>query len=522
MIEQRAGSSQMTEGPPSPAARGPVPEKRRPTPSGAILLLELDRGSQTPLSEQIYAAVKAAIDAGRLQPGSPLPSSRALSTDLGVARSTVVLAYEHLRKEGFLDGALGRVNRVNARCARAPIPASRPLSRGAATSAHAPLSRRAEQVAQMSFGGYAGLTDTPKPFRTAVPALDLFPVGVWQKLLSRVWRRSSPRALGYGDPLGCKPLRRAIAQYLRSARGIGCSDDQVVICAGSQHAINLCAQLTLDPGDLVWMEDPGYPGAVHALTLNQARIAPVPIDEHGLQVQAGVEAAPDARLAYVTPARQCPLGVAMSAARREALLTWARSAGAWILEDDYDSELRYASRPPSPIAALDAMDRVIFVGTFSKIMFPSLRLGYLVVPPGLVEPLRRLRLLSDFASPYLLQATVAEFITEGHFERHIRRMRTLYERRQTTLVSTLQERLRGLVEVAPSGAGMNLVVWLPPHLDDCRVARKAKALDLDLLPLSAMTIAHRRRPGLVLGFGGVQEAEIVDGVAKLERALHGD
>ena len=492
-------------------------EKRSPAPIGAILLLKLDRNSRKPLSDQIYTGVKGAIDGGRLHAGAPLPSSRALSKDLGVARSTVVLAYEHLRKEGFLDGALGRVNRVSARIVPARMPAVR--VRGDVEPVVPPLSNRGSRLAHMPFEGFSGITETPRAFRTGVPALDLFPVGVWQTLLSRAWRRTSPRALGYGDPLGYRPLRQAIARYLRSARGLHCSEDQILICAGSQQAINLCAHLLFDPGDAVWMEDPGYAVARHALAVNEARIVPVPVDDLGLDVEAGVAAAPDARLAYVTPARQCPLGVTMSAARRGALLKWARSANAWILEDDYDSELRYASRPPASLWTLEPDGRVIFVGTLSKILFPALRLGYLVVPPGLVEPFRRARVLSDFTSPYLLQAAVAEFIDQGHFERHIRRMRTLYQRRHELLVHLLKKRFDSTLEFASSDAGMNLVVWLPRHLDDRAVATEAKKHDLDLMPLSALTMTHHRRPGLLLGVGGIAEREIVEGVQRVERVL---
>ncbi len=371
----------------------------------------------------------------------------------------------------------------------------------------------------MPFEGFVGIAETPRPFRSGVPALDLFPVGLWQKLLSRAWRRSSPRALGYGDPLGYPPLRQAIAQYLRSARGLQCSDDQVIICAGSQQAINLCAELAFDPGDAVWMEDPGYIIARHALIAHEARVVPVTVDDEGIDVDAGVRAAPHARLAYVTPARQCPIGVTMSPRRREALLSWARSADAWILEDDYDSELRYASRPPAPLFTQDNTGRVMFAGTLSKIMFPALRLGYLVVPHGLIEPFRRLRVLSDFTSPYLLQATMAEFIVEGHFERHIRRMRTLYQRRHHVLVHLLQKRLGSRVEIVPSDAGMNLTVWLQPHLDDRLVAKEARRVDLDLLPVSVLTLTPGRRPGLLLGFSGIQEREILEGVDKLDRVL---
>jgi GntR family transcriptional regulator / MocR family aminotransferase len=492
-------------------------EKPTSTRSGAILLVRLDRQSSRPLSDQIYSGIRTAIETGRLVSGASLPSSRALARDLGVARSTIILAYEHLRKEGFVDGALGRVHRV---IARAESPRAGPVrTPGRAEPTPAPLSRRGARIAAMPFDGFSGITETPRAFRTGVPALDLFPVGIWQKLLARAWRRSSTRALGYGDPLGYLPLRQAIGQYLRSARGLLCHEDQILICAGSQQAINLCAQLTFDPGDAVWMEDPGYAVARHALAVNEARIVPVPVDGAGLDVRAGIEAAPRARLAYVTPARQCPLGVTMSIARREALLAWARASDAWILEDDYDAELRYASRPPAPLWTLDPNGRVIFVGTLSKILFPALRLGYIVVPPPLVEAFRRLRVLSDFASPNLLQATVAEFITEGHFERHIRRMRTLYQRRQELLVHVLKKRLGDRVEVASSDAGMNLVVWLPPHLDDRLVVAEAKRHDLDLMPLSALTVAHHRRPGLLLGFGGIQEREIVEGVDRLERVL---
>ena len=490
---------------------------RTSTPSSAILLVALDRQCTKPLSEQIYASIKTAIETGRLRTGAPLPSSRSLARDLGVARSTVMLAYEHLRKEGYLDGGLGRVNRVRERVVPVRRPAVRVLRR--ADGPALALSRRGQHVMQLPLDGLQGIMETPRAFRTGVPALDLFPIATWQKLLSRAWRKSSPRALGYGDPFGYAPLRQAIGQYLRSARGLQCNEEQILICAGSQQAINLCAHLSCDPGDKVWMEDPGYIGARNALVVNEAHLVPVPVDEFGIDVQAGIEAAPDARLAYVTPARQCPLGVTMNVGRREALIAWARSANAWILEDDYDSELRYASRPPAPLWTMDPNGHVVFVGTLSKIMFPALRLGYMVIPPGLIEAFRRVRVLSDFTSPYLLQAAVAEFIREGHFERHIRRMRTLYQRRHELLVHLLKKRLGSRIEVASADAGMNVVVWLPSHLDDRAVAAEAKHYDLDLLPLSALTITHLRRPGLLLGFGGIQEREIAEGVDRLERVL---
>ncbi len=486
------------------------------TRSGAILMVTLDRQSATALAEQIYGSIRAAIEDGRLRAGTPLPSSRSLARDLAVSRSTIMLAYEHLRKEGFLDGRLGRVNCVR-RGAIAPRPQVRLVKRTAAVPP--PLSARASRVAALPPEWFRDYTDVPRAFRTGVPALDLFPVGIWQKVLAKAWRRSTPRSLGYGDPHGYKPLRQAIGEYLRSARGLHCHEDQILICAGSQQAIQLCAQLLFDPGDAVWMEEPGYTIARYALEMNGARVVPVAVDEQGLDVSAGIGAAPQARMAYVTPAKQLPLGVTMSRSRRDELLAWASAANAYVIEDDYDSELRYATSPPAPLATLDAHGRVIFIGTLSKILYPSLRVGYMVVPPPLVEVFRRARVLSDFASPALVQAALTEFITEGHFERHIRRMRMVYQRRQQLLLRGLTTRLGPRVEFAYTDAGMNLVMWLPRHLDDRRVAAEALHHGLDLTPVSAFAVSPQQRPGLLLGFGGIPDQEIVEGVARLERVL---
>lgn len=487
------------------------------TRSGALLLVKLDRDSAAPLAEQIYGSIKGAIEAGRLRGGAPLPSSRSLANDLGVARSTVIVAYEHLRKEGFLEGRLGRVNRV--RSGMVSTRGQVRLVRRTEDALPPPLPARAARMADLPGEWFRNYTDVPRAFRTGVPALDMFPVGIWQKVLAKAWRRATPRSLGYGDPHGYLPLRQAIGHYLRSARGLQCHEDQILICSGSQQAIQLCAQLLFDAGDAVWMEEPGYTIARYALAANGARLVPVPVDHDGLDVAAGIAAAPEATFAYITPAKQLPLGVTMSQARREALLAWANAANAYILEDDYDSELRYGAGPPAPLATLDANGRVIFVGTFSKILYPALRVGYMVLPPGLVEIFRRARVLADFTSPYLLQAALTELINEGHFERHIRRMRTVYQRRQQLLVHTLRSRLGPRVEFAYADAGMNLVMWLPRHLDDRRVAAAALHHDLDLTTLSAFAVSPHQRPGLLLGFGGIHDQEIIEGVDRLERVL---
>lgn len=367
----------------------------------------------------------------------------------------------------------------------------------------------------------AFLGQPPRPFRSGAPALDLFPVDLWGRLLARAWKRSSPRSLGYGDPAGHPPLRAAIARYLRAARGLACTDDQVVVCAGSQQAIDLVGRVLLDEGDSVWIEDPGYVMALASLRANGQRVVAVPVDEHGLDVEAGKRAAPDAKLVYVTPARQVPLGVVLAETRRRALLDWAAAAGAWIFEDDYDSELQFASRPPAPLRALDRTGRVILAGTFSKVLFPALRLGYIVADAPIARAIARARQVTDIATPLLPQAVLAEFIADGHFERHIRRMRSLYHDRQSLLVRLLRAALGSSIEIASTEAGLNLVIWLPPRMDDRDVAAAAAAAGVDVIAISTLRIQRDRssRPGLLLGFGGVRDADLADGVSALARVI---
>lgn len=491
---------------------------RTTSPLGAILLVDLDRNRPAMLSEQIYDSVRRAIDGGQLLPGTALPSSRALAADLGVSRSTVTLAFDLLRREGYLDSALGRVSRVAARTPQPPRISPPPA---ATHPARAPLSARSRQLRGLPPEIADILVKRPRAFRPGIPALDVFPVDIWQRLRARAWRRTTPQTLAYGDVLGYRPLRRALAAHLRSARGLACTEDQVVICNGTQQALDFVARLLADPGDSAWVEDPGHPGARLAFEANGLTVVPVPVDDEGIDVSAGIRAAPAARLAFVTPARQLLLGVTMSERRREALLTWAAAARSWILEDDYDSELRYVSGPLRPLQASDSAGCVVLAGTFSKVMLPSLRMGYMVVPPALVEPLRRLRMAVDLGSPVLPQAVMADFIADGHFARHIRRMRTLYQERHDLLLDRLRERLGGLVDAQPVGAGMTLPVWLAEGIDEHDVARLAPACGLDLRTIGAGTILHRRRPGLLLGFASLTDREIREGVDLLERLLTG-
>ncbi|MGH7718263.1 MAG: PLP-dependent aminotransferase family protein, partial [Gemmatimonadaceae bacterium] len=353
-------------------------------PSAVSLLMSLDDNAKETLHRQIYAGVRGAILSGRLAPGARVPSSRTLATDLGVSRSTVLLALDQLMAEGYLVTRRGSETRVpsvlpeqllavrqrrKARGAR-PRPVRREISRRGSVLSATPSATR--------------LGAAPRPFRSGTPALELFPVEVWARLAARRARGLSISLLDSADPAGYRPLREAIVTHVRTARGVRCTADQVMIVSGAQQALDLSARLLLDPGDGVWLEEPGYLGARSSLIGTGAHIIPVPVDDEGLDVERGARLGQSARLVYTSPSHQYPLGVTMSLTRRLALLAWCRRANAWVLEDDYDSEYRYSGRPLMALQGLDEDDRVIYIGTFSKTMFPTLRLGFLVIPPDLV------------------------------------------------------------------------------------------------------------------------------------------
>ena len=350
-------------------------------------LSAVDRSSAVPLHRQVYHDVREAILARRFTSGMRLPSSRELAAELGVSRNTIVSAFEQLLAEGYVEARTGAGTHVAfalpAELLGGTPPPLEPPSNGIPRAAA--LSRRGTLLARTPMSCSPG-EDKPRAFQVGMPAVDAFPFRTWRQLMSRRWRQLPRSLLCYGDPAGYAPLREAVADYLRASRAVRCRTEQVIIVAGSQQALELCATVLLDPGDAAWIENPGYPGARGALLGGGARLVPVPVDEEGIDVAAGTAACPDARLAYVTPSHQYPLGVVMSLSRRLALLKWAEQAGAWVVEDDYDSEFRYRARPLAALQGLDRHGRVIYVGTFSKVLFPSLRLGYLVVPPDLVEP----------------------------------------------------------------------------------------------------------------------------------------
>jgi GntR family transcriptional regulator/MocR family aminotransferase len=493
-----------------------------------IVLVGLRPDSSEPLYRQIYDGLRRQILDGRLHRGTRLPSSRDLAHDLRVARSTVVQAFDQLRAEGYIETIRRGTTRVSHTLPESRIQADRsiaPRSLGTAGTgsrgkvAPPAPSRRAIAVANAWTEFPVVLNRPARAFRTSVPALDIFPVDLWGRLTARQWRRSPAASLGYADTVGLPALRRAIADYVTTARGVRCTADQVIVTSGSQQALDLVARVLLDPGDRVWMEDPGYFGAGGALTAAGATLVPVPVDREGLDVAEGIRRARGARLAFVTPARQLPLGMTMSLARRLALLAWARDERAWILEDDYDSEFRYSTRPLSSLQSLDESGGVIFSGTFSKVMFPALRLGYLIVPEGLVDVFTLTRRYLDLCPPYLTQSVMAAFIEEGHFSRHIRRMRSVYDARRRLLVSLLTRELAALADIDSPDSGMNLTVWLPRRMSDTEAVRALAAADIDALPLSAFALRRRLRPALLLGFSGIREPDLRDGAATLGAVL---
>jgi GntR family transcriptional regulator/MocR family aminotransferase len=333
----------------------------------------------------------------------------------------------------------------------------------------------------------------------------------------RSWRQGGDSLLSYGEDY--MPLRQAIAGYLGTARGVHCTAAQVILVAGAQQGLDLAARVLLQPGQTAWVEDPGYRGAHGALLAAGVQPVPVPVDAEGLDVAAGVARSSGARLAYVTPSRQFPLGITMSLRRRLELLAWATQAQAWVLEDDYDSEYRYTGRPLTALQGLDREARVIYLGTFSKVLFPALRLAYLVVPGDLVDTFATMRLVVSRHPPLLEQHVLAAFIAEGHFARHIRRMRALYAHRQQVLVDAVQRELSGLLHVPPSDAGMHLVGWLPDGVDDEAVSRRAAAQGIAAVPLSAYTLAAHCQPALVLGYTALNERAIHSGIRRLAQAL---
>jgi GntR family transcriptional regulator/MocR family aminotransferase len=478
--------------------------------------LSLDPDSGAPLHRQLYDELRRAILSGRLAPGARLPATRELAKLTDLSRNTVLSAYEQLRAEGYVEGQMGSGTFVARALPEALTTVPRPAPSDALTPTGMGLSRYGRRIA-----GSPVPTRPPTPnadaFRIGLPALDAFPMDTWRRLFDRRWRRASRSQLTYDDAQGYLPLREAIAEHLAAARGVRCGADQVIVVNGAQQAVDLAARVLLDPGDTVLFEDPGYTMARHALDAHGVDLHPVPVDQDGMIVSEGIAVAPHARLAYVTPSHQNPTGVTMSLSRRMLLLQWARRERAWVLEDDNASEYRYAGRPIAALQGIDTDGRTLYIGTFSKVLFSSLRLGYLVAPPALVPVLVQARQFSDRQSSGMSQAVLADFMIEGHFARHLRRMRVLYAERLDHFVGAIARFAADSLTVDKVEGGINRVGWLAPGVDDREASRAAESAGVRAIPLSMSRIRPVGRGGLVMGFAGV-DAETTDAAM---RALGG-
>jgi GntR family transcriptional regulator/MocR family aminotransferase len=476
------------------------------------LMIRVDPCGGEDLQQQVYAGMRKAILDGVLAPGARVPSSRVLASDLRVSRTTTLWALDQLHAEGYLATRRGSGTYVTEELPDDLVRVRR--VRPVARAGHPPLSGRGRALSELTPAARR-IAGPPRAFRMGTPAVDLFPVRLWTKLTNRRLRGVRLSQLDYGDT---PELREAIAGYLQSARGTRCTADHVVVVPGAQAGLDIMARLLLDAGDAAWIEEPGYPGARGALLGAGARPVPVPVDGEGLDVAAGMRRAPEARLAYVTPSHQFPLGVLMGLPRRLALLKWAAAARAWILEDDYDSEFRYGTRPIPCLHGLDVDGRVVYLGTFSKTLFPTLRLGFIIVPPDLRERLVAARRAFDLSPPSLNQIVLADFLAEGHFERHLRRMRSAYAERLEALRDSARRHCDGALRLRPVHAGLHAAADLG-DADDAAVHEEAAARGIEATPLSMYYSEPGAANGLVLGFGAVRPDTIGEGMERLAAAI---
>ena len=455
--------------------------------------------SAMPLQEQLYQRIRTAIAKRQLIAGERLPSARTLASELGVARGTVDTTYARLIGEGYLL-TRGPAGTVVSPVPQLDIPIRRPMR----AKARLPLELPPTE---------------PRPFQMGLPALDLFPRALWARLTARAAKRLKGTALAYPAPQGLPELREAIAAYLAVSRGVPCRAEQVIITGGYQAGLRLIAKLLLQPGDDVWFEEPGYFLARRTLESASADLVPVPVDDQGMDVAFARKNTPRARLAVVTPAHQSSLGVALSLARRQQLLAWATDSSAWVVEDDYDGEFHYVGRKLPALKSLDAADRVIYAGSFSKTLFPGLRLGYLVVPDALLIQAIRAKQTDSHGEPILGQMVITDFLSQGHFGRHLKRMRTLYAARRDALASALLDVFGNRIAMVVQPGGMHLLARFPNADSDVALVRGAEARGLAPAALSSHYLGRTRDRGLLLGFTNIAEEQASSWAKALARAI---
>lgn len=484
------------------------------------LVVNLDDSRATPLYRQLYEGLRHAILSGRLLRGQRLPSSRTLAKQLSVSRNTVAQAYAELEAEGYLSGRHGSGTYVSRE-----LPDERPYGRPA-RSTSAGLERcglsatalaRKVREGDRGAGGPRPTPELPYDFHPGQGAWDAFPREVWRRLLGRQWRKGWREIMDYGDPAGYRPLREQVAAYLARSRAVRCTPEEVVIVNGTQQALDLLGRILLEPGHSVAVENPGYRAARQVFASYGASLLPVSVDEDGLVVER--LRGSGARMVLVTPSHQFPTGAVLSLPRRLSLLAWARTETSLVVEDDYDSEFRFEGRPLASLQGLDDSGSVVYLGSFSKVLFPSLRVGYAVLPPQLIEPFQDAKDLTDRQTPILEQQVLADFVGEGHFERHLRRMRQLYRVRREALVESLEHHLGGIAEVMGASAGMHLMVRIAVSMEESEVVAKAAATGVGVYPAAVYYCGDSPGPALLLGYAGMPEERIQEGVARLAAAL---
>ena len=486
-------------------------------PSGLAPVIQVQKRASNSLYRQVYEGYRKAILDGSLRTGQRVPSTRVLALELRISRMPVLDAYAQLLAEGYFESRVGSGTVVSR-----SLPERTGNGKPATQSKRLNKERRRVSKRCLHLASAEGFYRARSlgPFSVSQIEFGDFPLAVWNSLVNRHARIARAQSLDYGDPMGLQELRERIAEYLRIARGVRCDARQIMIVSGSQQGLEIATRVLLDPGDRVWMEEPGYRFARSVFACAGCVVVPVRVDGEGLNVASGTKKCPAARAVLVTPSHQYPLGVTMSASRRLQLLDWAESNGSWIIEDDYDSEYRYEAMPVTSLQGLDRNSRVVYIGTFSKVLFPALRLGYIVIPEDLVERFLAARFALDIGPATFHQAVLADFIGDGHFARHIRRMRSVYAGRRNALVGNLHEHFGLAVEVTGAEAGMHLSAVLN-GIPDQQVSVRGARENLWLVPLSAFYLGKAAQQGFILGFGSTSVQEMPAAVHKLRRLVSG-
>lgn len=492
----------------------------RPIRGMAVLGLSLDPDSSVPLYDQIYSYLRKAVLSGQLGPGSRLPSSRLLAEEIGCSRNTVKMAFDQLQAEGYLVGKSRSGTYVSAvlpeNLLSTYVPEYDNVKRPAITPR---LSRDGLSLVSLK----KCRDSTHRAFALGDPDFYHFRFDVWGRILSRIWKNPPTAMLRLQDPMGFLPLREAIAEHLKTARGINCHLDQIMITDGASGAMRFLTSLLVDPGDGIIIEDPTNPEIRGAMSVSGGRIIPQAVDSEGMTIPKSVRRHGQTRLMFVTPSHQFPLGYVMSLKRRLELLDWADQADVMILEDDYDSEFRYTGRPISPLKALDEVGRVIYIGSFSKTSFTTMRLGYIVYPEGLVDAACAARGVCGLPTSMIAQPAMAEFLREGYLFRHIRKMRTLYSARLNAIREASIKYFDGLLTLLPCETGMYVVTKLSDDLvnkvSDIEAAKRIEAAGVVTRPLSPFYLDSPQLSGLLLGFAAFRREEIFSAAEKLAAAL---